>query len=432
MREPAIRRADARTSMVPSRRLAVRTRLTLTYTALFTGAGTIMLASIYLFMRFVPTYAIRSAVHLAAPGERRAATAPTDPGLAPDLSVEPSGTALIVLSDQTDIMNLLLIASVVFLVILAGLSAWMGWVLSGRVLQPLQAINRAAQRASGGRLDHRLAMRGPHDEVRDLADTFDEMLGRLERSFQAHQRFAANASHELRTPLATTQAMLDVALQHPGRVSGEDRRLLERLRTMNTRSIQTVEALLDLADLGQGNMATDPVHLAPVLRAAVDLVRQDAELRGLSIVLDLDEGAVADGDLTLLQQAVQNLLCNAVRHNIDRGFISVSLRADRLGAAEIRIENTGPQLDAAVIERLVEPFYRDAGRVATGRHRSRGLGLAIVDSVVAAHRGRLAFEARIAGGLIVTVVLSTASSTERDASAHEAGGPPAEALLPVG
>lgn len=389
-------------------RLTVRMRLTLAYSALFTVAGSVMLVLIYAFMRWVPTYAITS-IRAVDGSEGLEAWRPAVQGSAqPAQPVEgatsASGTAALVVSNESEILNTLLVWSLIVLILLAGASAWVGWIMSGRLLRPLHEINIAAQRAATGAFDHRVALSGPRDEITDLSDTFDHMLERLGRSFRAHQRFAANASHELRTPLATTQAMLDVAVRADG-LDEEARRLLRRLRETNTRSIQTVEAILDLADLEHSELRATPVRLDTVLAEAVDGVRAAAERRGVGCLSELRPSTVS-GDTSMLTQLCNNLLENAVRHNVDGGFVRVLLSGSGGpdgGGVVLCVENSGPAVPADAVERLTEPFYRAGGRVASGAERSHGLGLAIVDSIVEAHGASLHLAARVDGGLTTTV-----------------------------
>lgn len=409
-------------------RLTVRLRLTLTYAALFTIAGSVMLVLIYTFMRYVPTYAITSIRATAGAGGRtplETATPIDGPGgVATYRPTEGltsvGGGAALVVSDQGDILNTLLVWSIIVLVVLAGVSAWAGWILAGRLLRPLQEINRAAQRAAAGSLDHRVALAGPRDEITDLSDTVDHMLERLERSFQAHQRFAANASHELRTPLATTQAMLDVAAQDEHLDEATFRDLIARLRDTNTRSIRTVEAILDLADLGHAELGAAEVGLDEIVADAVAAGSAAAAARGLRCTTDLEECSVL-GDAGMLQQLCRNLVQNAVRHNVDGGFVHVSLAragATEDGAVVLRVENSGEHLPADVVARLTEPFYRVGGRVAGDVDRSRGLGLAIVESIAEVHGAELRLAARPSGGLVVTVTFPASAA---DAAAGSAG-----------
>ena len=423
-------RSDAAGLLSRPNRLTVRLRLTLTYALLFTVAGSIMLALIYAFMRYVPTYAITAVrADEAMDGATRwRATAPTE--VAGAATYQPAegltsanGTAALVVSDQSDILNTLLVWSLIVLVVLAAASAWGGWILSGRLLRPLHAINVAAQRAATGSFDHRVALAGPRDEITDLSDTFDHMLERLDRSFRAHQRFAANASHELRTPLATTQAMLDVAATSDDLDDDTVRGLIARLRETNTRSIQTVEAVLDLADLEHSELRGENVALGEVASEACVAAASAARARGIDCTAEVQDLAVW-GDEAMLHQLCGNLLQNAVRHNVDGGFVRVSVRRSggpAGGAVVLRVENSGESIPVDVVARLTEPFYRAGGRVARGPERSRGLGLAIVESVAEVHGAALELTARSEGGLVVTVTFppsgpdaGTEASAQRD------------------
>lgn len=393
----------ARLSGRPNR-LTVRMRLTLTYTALFTVAGSVMLVLIYVFMRYVPTYAIGATVDADDGPTSLSTAAPIDAAPAEGLT-STNGAAAFVLSDQNDILNTLLVWSLIVLVLLAGASAWAGWIMSGRLLRPLYDINMAAQRAATGSFDHRVALSGPRDEITDLSDTFDHMLERLDRSFRAHQRFAANASHELRTPLATTQAMLDVAARSDHLDSDSTRALLTRLRETNSRSILTVEAILDLADLEHSDLSAEQVALSKIVAKSMEALRPAAAARGLDCTVDAGALSVR-GDATMLAQLCENLLQNAVRHNNDGGSIRVSVErtnGPESGAVILRVENSGAPIPPEVVERLTEPFYRASGRSSAGADRSRGLGLAIVESIAAAHGATLHLTTRAEGGLVATV-----------------------------
>ncbi len=390
-------------------RMSIRARLTLTYALLLAIMGALMLGAVYVFMRFVPTYAIVSArAGRSAPvlgGVTPATPSSTAGTTSPGVSAPP-GTAdsvSLTLQSSADILNTLLLVSVVVLLLLAAIGAVLGWVIAGRMLRPLKAINRAAQRAAAGELDHRLSLGGPHDEMSDLAETFDDMLAKLDLSFQAHQRFAGNASHELRTPLATTKAMLDIALTDPELDFAELRKVAVRVSETNRRNMQTVESLLDLAEIGQVTMGNERISLDEVAFDALVEATADVGERGLTVASTLEPVEVL-GDPVLVRRALVNLLDNAVRHNHQGGTIEVAVRAvDDL--AEFRVSNTGRPVDPSTIDSLREPFVRGAGRVASpsGGTAGHGLGLAIVSRVVEAHDGRLELTANSSGGMTAIV-----------------------------
>jgi two-component system sensor histidine kinase VanS len=358
-----------------------------------TGCGAAFTAIVYLFMRFVPSYLLVEDVRSPTQAEIGRAGPPS------------GGVAI---TSPTDFLHVLLVVSLVALTILAVLSGVVGWIVSGRIIKPLAAINAAATRAATGALDHRVGLEGPRDEIRDLSDTFDRMLASLQRAFATHRRFAANASHELRTPLATTKTMIDVTLADPNSDAEELRALAERVREVNQSSIETVDALLDLADVDSGTLARRPVDLAPI---AATIVRGlSAEAKSGNIDLSGPAGATtAVGDPVLIRQAISNLARNAVRHNRSGGRASVRLSVHN-GSARVTVTNTGPPVSSVSLESLTEPFVRGTGRTLT-RKSGHGLGLAIVSGVAAAHEGTLRLHPNPDGGLTVHLDLPSAATT---------------------
>lgn len=381
-------------------RLKIRTRLALSYAGLVTLCGAVLIAVVYLFMRFVPTYRTMAVAQAeVAPPEARTPAVPGRP-------------AAVQISSAEDFLNTLLVASGVALIVLVVIAGATGWLVAGRIVKPLAVINAAANRAATGSLDHRVAMDGPGDEIKDLSDTFDRMLSSLQRSFDAHRRFAANASHELRTPLATAKTMIDVGLAEPDLGTAQYRVLVGRLGEVNRACLETVDALLDLADADSGTASRIPVPLAPLAAEVV------AELSPLAARLHVDFAvptgrAVAVGDPVLLRQAVGNLVRNALMHNRAGGRASLHLESDGQ-VASVVVDNTGPVVDADTLGDLTEPFVRGVGRSLT-RGRGHGLGLSIVAAVVEASGGALDLTARPEGGLTVRLDLPafSAGSGER-------------------
>ncbi|WP_269475336.1 sensor histidine kinase [Nocardia wallacei] len=275
-----------------------------------------------------------------------------------------------------------------------------GWVLAGRMLTPLARITDATRLATEGSLSHRIRLPGRRDEFRELADSFDNMLARLEAHVAEQQRFAANASHELRTPLAITQTLLEVARNDPQRDVGE---LLAVLHTVNTRAINLTEALLLLSRADQRSFARDSVDLSLIAEEATETLLPLAEKRGLTIETSGDI-THALGSHALLLQMTTNLVHNAIVHNLpEQGCVWVSTSA-RPESAVLTVENTGEKLSPHLVSTLVEPFQRGTQRIRTD-HAGVGLGLAIVDSITRAHSGTLTLTPRPAGGLCVTVRL---------------------------
>jgi two-component system sensor histidine kinase VanS len=280
-----------------------------------------------------------------------------------------------------------------------------GWLLAGRMLAPLTRITDATRAAAGGSLSHRIELPGRNDEFRELADTFDAMLARLEALVAEQQRFAANASHELRTPLAITQTLLEVARDDPNRDTGE---LVDRLHAVNTRAIDLTEALLQLSRADQRSFTREHVDLSLVAEEAAETLLPLAERHGLTIETSGDT-TPAVGSHALLLQLSTNLVHNAIVHNLpEHGSVWVTTSAQPERAV-LTVENTGERLTPQSVATLAEPFLRGTERIRAD-HAGVGLGLAIVKSIAQAHDGTLALAPRPAGGLRVTVQLPAAPS----------------------
>jgi two-component system, OmpR family, sensor histidine kinase VanS len=278
-----------------------------------------------------------------------------------------------------------------------------GWLLAGRMLAPLTRITDAARMAATGSLSHRIELEGRQDEFRELADSFDTMLARLEAHIAEQQRFAANASHELRTPLAITQTLLDVASNDPNRDTGE---LVDRLHAVNTRAIDLTEALLLLSRADQRSFAREHVDLSLIAEEATETLLPLAEKRGVTIETSGDTTPTVGAHALLLQLST-NLVHNAIVHNLPgQGTVWVTTSAHPKGAV-LTVKNTGEKLTPQVVATLSEPFLRGTERIRTD-HAGVGLGLAIVKSITHAHDGTLTLTPRAAGGLRVTVQLPSA------------------------
>ena len=275
------------------------------------------------------------------------------------------------------------------------------WLLAGRMLRPLNAITATARRLSGSTLHERIDLRGPHDELKERADTFDEMLGRLDTAFTAQKDFVANASHELRTPLTIIRTEIDVALADPEISADELRGMGSAVDEAVTRSEQLIDSLLVLARTDESPVMAD-VDLAEMVRKVVSADSPEADDRGLRLELDLQPGSVL-GEEALLERMVTNLVDNAIRHNVDDGWFSVRTWSDD-SLTYLEVANGGPVVPAGEARLLFDRFYR------LDRSRSRktggfGLGLSIVKSVVTAHQGTVELQAPEEGGLRVTVTL---------------------------
>jgi signal transduction histidine kinase len=296
-----------------------------------------------------------------------------------------------------------------FALILLGatlVSIALGWAMAGRVLAPLSRMTATARLISEERLDRRIALDGPRDELRELADTLDAMLDRLGEAFEAQRRFVANASHELRSPLTVIRTEADVALADPGAGPVELRAMGEAVLEATEQTDALLESLLLLARSQRGLERSERVDLAAAAAAAAHAIEAEARERGIALRVEPGDAPAVTGDRHLLERLIGNLLENGVRHNDPGGFVALAGAAE--GASSVlRVESSGPAVPPAVVARLTEPFERG------GRHADRrgaGLGLSIVRSVAEAHGGGVRLEARPAGGLVVVVTLPAAVS----------------------
>jgi signal transduction histidine kinase len=309
----------------------------------------------------------------------------------------------------------LLSRSLLALLGLAVIAFAFGYAMAGRVLSPLGRITRTARAVAGSDLSRRIELDGPDDELKELADTFDEMLERLQRAFTAQQRFVGNASHELRTPLAINRTLLEVHLSDPG-APMELQQLGKTLLATNERSEQLVEGLLLLARSDNQIVERKPVDLAEVASQAVDQVHAEAEAKGV-LIRGKRAPVVVQGNGVLLERIALNLVQNAVRYNVPNeevqrealpnkgggGWVEVTTEAQH-GQAVLVVSNTGPVVPAYEIDNLFEPFRR-LRTERTGSDKGVGLGLSIVRSVTRAHGGHIVAEPREGGGLVMRVTL---------------------------
>jgi signal transduction histidine kinase len=301
----------------------------------------------------------------------------------------------------------LLIASAIALTIMAVASLLIGWLLAGRFLRSVRTITAMAREITASNLKERLDHAGPDDELKELADTFDELLGRLDRSFESERRFVANASHELRTPLAAMRTSLDVAMAKPEAVPAHIRTLEERLRRELDHSDRLLESFLALARAQHGPAGDEStVSLAQLARVAIDLRLDAGAAAGLDIDQQHSSEAWVTGSATLLARLVENLIDNAIGHNRAGGWVQVTTAVDG-GRAVITVENSGAILDPEQVAELATPFRR-MGAERTGSDTGSGLGLAIVSSIADVHGGTLHLRARPDGGLRAAVALSLA------------------------
>jgi signal transduction histidine kinase len=270
------------------------------------------------------------------------------------------------------------------------------WIVSGRILRPVHRLTAAARAASEQDLSQRIALQGPRDELRELADTFDTMLERLDRAFASQRQFIANASHELRTPLTVMRTAMDVVLARPEPTRDELVSMAAEIRQAVGHCERLIEALLVLARNDQARALTDPLDLATVAEDALE----GRTANGITMITTLDEAPVT-GDGVLLERLVANLLDNAERYNITGGTVTISTVTSE-GTSVLRVVNTGRVIAPDQVDRLFLPFTRLDDRT---RHDGFGLGLALVSSIVAVHGGTVDAAAVSTGGLDITVRL---------------------------
>jgi signal transduction histidine kinase len=370
-------------------KLTVRGRLTLVYGGLFVAAGLVLLGATYVLVSH----------QLPAGNAAVSATKVGGPGPSGELFVQQ-----LVDGTRASALHTLLTQGAIALVVVSAAAIALGWLIAGRMLQPLHQITATARRiadapAADRGLHERIALDGPRDEIKELADTFDLMLARLDHSFDGQRGFIASASHELRTPLTLNRTLLEVALE-PASASPEVRQLGTTLLAINDRHGRLIDGLLLLAQSEREITERSYVDLA-------DIVDHVAVSDTVKIVTEPSEAATI-GNPVLLERLVQNLVENGVRHNIAQaGWVRVATGTRMDGWVVLEVSNSGPVIPRYEVPGLFEPFHRYGTErlVSPGA----GLGLSIVRAVARAHGGDVQADARADGGLIVTVLLPRAA-----------------------
>ena len=366
----------------------IRARLALFYFGAFTLSGALLLVTTVGYWQ-TATGAQASAVPARGPGQ---------PG-----SGSPAGPLSQVAQHSSD-AHQLVVAAAAALGLMVALSVLFGWLAAGRILRPLRTITTATRHISATNLHERLHLTGPDDELKELGETFDELLERLERSFQLERQFVANASHELRTPMATMRASLDVAMAKPGPQLPRMSTLATRLRRELDHVDALIESFLALAQAQRGEMADESL-VSLDAAASVAIERHSAEIaaRQLRVLQRQCPDAWARGAQTLLSRLVENLVDNAVKYNEPGGWVVVQTGAEG-EISRLIVENGGAAIDHAGVAALGRPFQR-LGVPRTGSDKGTGLGLSIVKSIAEAHGGTLDLHARSTGGLCAVVEL---------------------------
>jgi len=384
------------------RRGSVRLRLTVLFGALFLAAGAALLAITYGLVSHATNGIVLSATG-SGPGGGAGSVAGGTPATLPAADPLQAQAVRIAGTAKAEANDALLLYSGIALAIMAVASMALGWFAAGRALRPLRRITAAAQRISATNLHERLAVGEPNDDLRELADTIDDLFGRLDASFDAQRQFAANASHELRTPLARSRTMLEVALRDPGADAESLRAACRRVLAAGEEQERLIEALLTLARGQRGLDRRDPLDLAAITRDVLAARGAEIAASGLTVAVTLEPALLA-GDRALAERGVANLIDNALRHNVPGGAVWVTA-GTVAGQATLTVANTGPVIPPGDVHRLLVPFQRGAARPQRTRPQATadgenglGLGLAIVQAIATAHGAVLTIAARPDGG----------------------------------
>ncbi|HEY0869795.1 MAG TPA: HAMP domain-containing sensor histidine kinase [Acidothermaceae bacterium] len=404
-------------------RRTVRLRLTLWYGCLFVLSGAVMLVITnllvrhatgnFLFVTGTGSDGSSTAAVLAGGGSGTvtAIPSPVGPNDPTQLRAQAQQQAKQLVDEalhqHTAELHQLLIQSLIALAVMSVISIVLGWIVAGRALRPLRTITAAARDISSNNLHERLALAGPEDELKELGDTFDALIARLERSFRSQRQFVANASHELRTPLTLQHALLESALLDPDKTLPGWRVTGERALKASKEQERLIGALLTLARSERGLSHHEPFDLSIVTTAILSGREADANQRGVHVSARLDP-APTTGDLELAERLVANIIDNALRHNVVDGRVEVVTESSN-GHAVISVRNTGPSIPPSEIDRLFEPFQRADGE-RTSYDGGLGLGLSIVQSIATAHDASIRVSAQVTGGLDVVVQFPLAIS----------------------
>ena len=400
----------------------IRVRVSILYAALFLAAGALLLALTYgLVASRLPsttslskltsnqqaklTLACNQAEQVAR--SKGAVQPHAVPGACNKLASETANAATANQRDQT--LHNLLLFSLLGLGVMTLASGGLGWVMAGRVLRPVSTITEAARRASERHLGERLDLQGPRDELKNLADTFDEMLDRLDVAFASQRRFIADASHELRTPHTVMKTAIDVTLAKPERTPEQLEAMANKVRRSVDQAERLIDSLLTLAVSEQAPLATEFIDLATVAEDAVEAAGEDIARLGLKIRERLAPAEVY-GNRSLVERLVGNLVDNSARHNVPGGWIDLSTGRNA-GAAYLEVSNSGLPIPEELVQSLFEPFRRIEERTNTSG--GMGLGLAIVRSIVTAHKGAIDAHSRPEGGLTISIALPTQDGDRR-------------------
>jgi signal transduction histidine kinase len=387
--------------------MRVRLRLTLLYGGLFVLSGAVLLAITYMLVQHSTSNVI-----MMVPSSQGGTGGPSPDGQRSTFTylgqqpankiggiVEFAHQQAVLQHEET--MRRLLVESGVALAIMSVIAIALGWLMAGRVLRPLRTMTNTIQQISARNLHERLAAPGPRDELKNLADTVDALLGRLETALDSHKRFVANAAHELRTPLTLEHALLEEALIDPGATTESFRSNFEQLMIISKQQARLLESLLTLASSERGLDRLQSIDLATLTADVLRAAAREAQRRGLTVVPTVRPGWIA-GDPALVESLVANLVDNAMAYNLPGGRVEVSTGTvdDR---TFLMVANTGPVVPPEKVAQLFNAFQRLTRTADDGHH---GLGLSIVQSIAAAHQADLAVCADPEGGLVIRVLFA--------------------------
>jgi signal transduction histidine kinase len=393
-------RALSPRSWLRAPRRTARLRLTLLYTGMFLGLGTALVVGVFLLFSSGQAARAHVAVITVSPTATTVTPVPDTSKLAFHQALQGKVGGVVSAEPSNDLASLLA-TTWGLLVITAFVSALLGWFAAGRVLRPLREMTDAARTISAGNLSRRLALTGPDDEFRRLGDTLDDLLARLEASFEAQRRFVANASHELRTPLTVERTLLQVALADPNGTEASLRATCVELLACGREHERLLESLLTLASSEPGLNHRELVDLGRVASRVLLTPRPDMQRHRLELDTAL-EPATVSGDPALIERLIANLVDNAVHYNHSGGRVEVRTGAVN-GDAVVAVTNTGPVVAPEDSDRLFEPFQRLGGGRAAAADGHHGLGLSIVRAIAAAHDATIDARPQLAGGLTVTI-----------------------------
>jgi len=373
---------------------SIRFRLTAVWSILVFGLAALVVGGIYLGLQY------------SLNNQKISATAFQVGGIT---FIQPDQAQLVQRSVNERALDALRVYSFWALLALFFTSLVVGWIVSGRMLRPLGEISNTVREIQASDLKQRINLGGPNDELRQLADTFDDMLGRLDEAFEGQRQFIHEASHELRNPLAVIRTNLEVTLSDPDADKEDLRHTAEVVERSTERMARLVDDLLVYARKGTLSLEQIPVDIAQLISDTAEEFAAPAAAAGVHLVHHSDAGVWATGDRLALRQALGNLLANAIRYAPEGS--TVRLRGGREGDwIWMAVEDQGPGIAGDDQERVFQRFWR--GNPREGREQGRsGLGLTIVRQIAEAHGGEVKLVSQVDHGSAFAIWLPSADAT---------------------